>query len=121
MGRAKLMQRSRESAQKPMEEKNQMNGQDEAKRFAEAIAIANVPTLLMVLVQLTGDLRWLEEPDRPERGRGMHDNDSGGLPARFRLRCATQRLRRFGRGARAVPWRFLSHCQTSGSRCSVRR
>jgi hypothetical protein len=28
--------------------KNQMNGQDEAKRFAEAIAIANVPTLLMV-------------------------------------------------------------------------
>ncbi len=54
--------------------------QSDAQRFAEAIAIANVPTLLMVLVQLTGDLRWLEEPYRPQRGRGMGDNDSAGLP-----------------------------------------
>jgi 4-hydroxyacetophenone monooxygenase len=56
-----------------------MNAHDEAKRFTEAIAIANVPTLLMVLVQLTGDLRWLEEPYRPQRARGMDDNDTGGL------------------------------------------
>ncbi len=27
----------------------------DAARFAEAIEVANVPTLLMVLVQLTGD------------------------------------------------------------------
>ena len=54
--------------------------QSDAQRFAEAIAIANVPTLLMVLVQLTGDLKWLEEPYRPQRGRGMGDNDSAGLP-----------------------------------------
>jgi 4-hydroxyacetophenone monooxygenase len=63
-----------------MEENNRMNSQDEAKRFAEAIAIANVPTLLMVLVQLTGEFRWLEEPYRPQRARGMGDNDTGGLP-----------------------------------------
>jgi 4-hydroxyacetophenone monooxygenase len=63
-----------------MHEQHNANSQDEAQRFAEAIAIANVPTLLMVLVQLTGDLRWLEEPYRPSRARGMGDNDTGGLP-----------------------------------------
>lgn len=63
-----------------MHEQNNVNGQGEAQRFAEAITIANVPTLLMVLVQLTGDLRWMEEPYRPERARGMGDNDTGGLP-----------------------------------------
>jgi 4-hydroxyacetophenone monooxygenase len=52
----------------------------EKQRLAEAVAIANIPTLLMVLVQLTGDLRWLEEPYRPSRERGVNDNDTGGLP-----------------------------------------
>lgn len=41
---------------------------------------ANIPALLMVLVHLTGDLRWLEPPYRPLRGHGMGDNPSGGLP-----------------------------------------
>lgn len=54
--------------------------QGEAQDFAEAITTANVPTLLMVLVQLTGDLRWLEEPYRISRARGMDDNETGGLP-----------------------------------------
>lgn len=44
-----------------------------------AIEVANIPTLLMVLVQLTGDLRWMEPPYRPTRAGGMGDNDSGGL------------------------------------------
>ncbi len=48
-------------------------------RFAEAMHSANVPTLLMVLVQLTGELRWLEEPYRPRKARGLSDNESGGL------------------------------------------
>ena len=48
--------------------------------FAEAVAVANIPTLLMVLVQLTGERRWLHDPYRPVRPRGMGDNDSGGLP-----------------------------------------
>jgi 4-hydroxyacetophenone monooxygenase len=51
----------------------------ERERFAEAVAIANVPTLVMVLVQLTGDLNWLDEPYRIRRGRGLGDNDTGGL------------------------------------------
>jgi len=48
-------------------------------QLAEAVAIANIPTLLMVLVQMTGDKRWLEEPYRIRRAGGTDDNDSGGL------------------------------------------
>lgn len=50
------------------------------ERFTEAVALANVPTLLMVLVQLTGDQRWLEHPYRPSKSRGLSDNETGGLP-----------------------------------------
>ncbi|GAC1601557.1 MAG: NAD(P)/FAD-dependent oxidoreductase [Acidimicrobiales bacterium] len=55
-------------------------GQTDAAAWAEAVEIANIPTLLMVLVQLTGDLRWLNDPYRPSRTRGLGDNDTGGLP-----------------------------------------
>ncbi len=41
---------------------------------------ANIPALLMVLVQLTGDHKYLEPPYAPRRGKGLDDNDSGGLP-----------------------------------------
>jgi 4-hydroxyacetophenone monooxygenase len=44
-----------------------------------AVAIANVPTLLMLLVQMTGEHRWLEPPYLPTRTRGLDDNDTGGL------------------------------------------
>lgn len=49
------------------------------KQLVSAVAVANIPTLLMVLTQMTGDLRWLEDPYRPSRNRGLGDNDSGGL------------------------------------------
>jgi 4-hydroxyacetophenone monooxygenase len=49
------------------------------EQLRAAIAVANVPTLLMVLVQMTGELRWLEDPYRPTRNRGLGDNDTGGL------------------------------------------
>lgn len=45
----------------------------------DAVAVANIPTLLMVLVQLTGDLSWIAEPYAVSRTRGMADNDTGGL------------------------------------------
>lgn len=51
-----------------------------AATIRRAVADANVPTLLMVLVQLTGDLAWLEDPYRPTRGKGLGENDTGGLP-----------------------------------------
>ena len=48
-------------------------------QFVDAVAVANIPTLLMVLVQMTGELRWLKPPYRPSRGNGLGDNDSGGF------------------------------------------
>src|SRR6266568_4361569 len=41
---------------------------------------ANIPTLLMVIYQVTGDKRWLEPPYQPTRTKGLSDHDSGGLP-----------------------------------------
>ncbi|HTR73938.1 MAG TPA: NAD(P)-binding domain-containing protein [Solirubrobacterales bacterium] len=49
-------------------------------RLEAAIGAANIPALAMVLHQLTGERRWLEEPYRSRRGRGLGPNDSGGLP-----------------------------------------
>lgn len=46
----------------------------------EGISQANIPTLLLVLVQMTGDMKWLAEPYAPRRSAGLGDNDSGGLP-----------------------------------------
>ncbi len=45
-----------------------------------AIEEANVPTLQVLTVQLTGDRKWIEEPFLPTRPRGIDDNDSGGFP-----------------------------------------
>ncbi|NNL84155.1 MAG: NAD(P)-binding domain-containing protein, partial [Myxococcales bacterium] len=53
---------------------------EEERLFSEAVAIANIPSLLPMLVQLTGDRRWLEDPYRVTRARGLGDNDTGGLP-----------------------------------------
>ncbi len=57
---------------------NEATGQE--RLWCDAIAIANIPTLLLVLVHLTGNQRWLDDPYRPSRTRGLGDNDSGGLP-----------------------------------------
>jgi 4-hydroxyacetophenone monooxygenase len=45
-----------------------------------AVQIANVPALLMVVFQMTGDERWLNAPYLPTRGKGLSDHDDGGLP-----------------------------------------
>ena len=49
--------------------------------FADAIEVANIPTLLMVLVQLTGELHWLEEPYMPKREQWLYSL----LGAQFKL------------------------------------
>ena len=49
-----------------------------------ALEVANIPILVMVLHQLTGDPRWLDEPYRPTRARGLDTNPSGGLPPEVR-------------------------------------
>jgi 4-hydroxyacetophenone monooxygenase len=45
-----------------------------------ALEVANIPTLLLLLTHLTGDDRWAKEPYRPQRGKPLTDNDTGGLP-----------------------------------------
>ena len=45
----------------------------------EALESANLPTLLMVMFQLTGDRTWISDPYRPQRTKGMSDNDAGGF------------------------------------------
>ena len=39
----------------------------------------NIPSLLMVLYQMTGEHRWLEQPYAPGRSSGLDDNDSAQL------------------------------------------
>ena len=59
-----------------------MNLDPDEQIFADAIEVANIPTLLMVIVQLTGELEWLEAPYNPKRQPGLGDNDGGGLDPR---------------------------------------
>src|SRR6478672_6708456 len=47
--------------------------------LVEAMEHANLPSLVAVLYQLTGDRRRLADPYRPTRSRGMEDNDPGGF------------------------------------------
>jgi len=49
-------------------------------RLRAAMEEANLPTLLLVLAQLTGDDSWLAGRYRVTRGRGLGDNDTAGLP-----------------------------------------
>jgi 4-hydroxyacetophenone monooxygenase len=56
------------------------NGTLSEKALRKAVASANLPTLLMVLYQLTGDRKWLQDPYRPTRTKGLDAHDSGGFP-----------------------------------------
>jgi 4-hydroxyacetophenone monooxygenase len=68
---------------------------------------ANIPTLLMVLYQLTGEDRWLEPPYAPTRPKGLDEHDAGGLPEDVQLEvreAAVDALRAYFAGASvAVP------------------
>ncbi|MEJ3657619.1 NAD(P)/FAD-dependent oxidoreductase [Actinomycetes bacterium KLBMP 9759] len=58
----------------------------------EALRHANFPALVPVLYQLTGERRWLEEPFRPTRSRGMENNDNGGFSEEVRDELRTAAL-----------------------------
>jgi 4-hydroxyacetophenone monooxygenase len=59
--------------------------------LTDAMEHANLPSLVAVLYQLTGDRRYLADPYRPTRSRGMEDNDPGGFAPEIRaeIRAAT--------------------------------
>ena len=56
-------------------------GTTDARTLAlrQGVAQANLPTLILVLFQLTGDSKWIGTPYAPRKGRGLDDNDTGGL------------------------------------------
>jgi len=51
-------------------------------RLFAALETANIPSLLMVVYQLTGEKKWLAAPYRPRRPKGIDDDDDGGLSTR---------------------------------------
>ena len=55
----------------------------EIAELEEIARSGNIPTLLMVIYQVTGDKRWLERPFQPTRTKGLSDHDSGGLPEKI--------------------------------------
>ncbi len=74
--------------------------------FRDALASANIPTLLLTLAWLTGDGGWLAGPYRPTRTVALDDNDTGGLPPERRAEvraAALGVLREIRAGRRAVP------------------
>src|SRR5215216_3782010 len=48
--------------------------------LVDALESANIPVLLVVTYQLTGDRRWISDAYRPTRAKGMDENRRGGLP-----------------------------------------
>lgn len=46
----------------------------------EGLRMADIPTLVALLSEFTGDEKWLSAPYTPERARGMDDGEDGGLP-----------------------------------------
>jgi 4-hydroxyacetophenone monooxygenase len=77
---------------------------DEAQLCA-SVRKANLPTLLMVLFQLTGDRRWLSDPYRPQRSKGLDDNDTGGFSDEVQTQVrasAVEALLAWGDGTPAV-------------------
>lgn len=65
------------SSAKPQSSEREFEG--DVASLRQALEYANIPTLILVLRQLTGDDKWLREPYLPRRGRPLDDNDSGGL------------------------------------------
>jgi 4-hydroxyacetophenone monooxygenase len=49
-------------------------------RLQSALSEADIPILLMSLVHLTGDRKWIEPPFRPVRDGQIFADESGGLP-----------------------------------------
>ncbi|TCN27568.1 flavin-containing monooxygenase [Sinorhizobium americanum] len=54
------------------------------QRIAEALPSANIPTLLLLLYQFTGQVRWLSPPFIPVKSR-WDENDSGGLAVELQM------------------------------------
>lgn len=82
-----------------------LSKQEWTHKLEEALAHANIPTLLMVLFHLTGDRKWLSDDYRCSRIAGLDDNDSGGLSEGLQTEVrntAEREILRWKRGSKPV-------------------
>src|SRR6202035_2899421 len=67
--------------------------------LASAIAEADIRCLLMVLVHMTGDQRWLEPPYKPKRDVRLIPDPDAGVPAQIQEKIRAAVVRLFAQGA----------------------
>src|SRR5258708_39772447 len=67
--------------------------------LASAIAEGDIRVLLMVLVHMTGDERWLEPPYRPKRDIRLIPDPQAGVPPEIRAEIRAAVLKLFENGA----------------------
>ena len=66
--------------------------------LASAIAEADIRCLLMVLVHMTGDVRWLEPPYQPKRDVRLIPDPDAGLPPEIQDKIRAEVLKLFADG-----------------------
>src|ERR1700732_1839494 len=66
--------------------------------LSSAIAEGDIRVLLMVLVHMTGDLRWLEPPYRPRRDVRLIPDPQAGLPPEIQDEIRAAVLKLFANG-----------------------
>jgi 4-hydroxyacetophenone monooxygenase len=66
--------------------------------LSSAIAEADIRCLLMVLVHMTGDQRWLEEPYKPKRDVRLIPDPDAGVPAEIQDEIRAAVLKLFAHG-----------------------
>ncbi len=71
--------------------------------LTKALNAADVPVLLMVLVHLTGDDRWINPPFLPERTGRLFAEESGGLPDQLQDEVRRAIVEAIGSGAAPRP------------------
>src|SRR5689334_24811036 len=67
--------------------------------LAAAISEGDIRVLLMVLVHMTGDTRWLEPPYRPRRDVRLIPDPDAGLPKEIQDEIRAAVLKLFENGA----------------------
>jgi 4-hydroxyacetophenone monooxygenase len=76
------------------------------EQLRAALAAGNIPILLLVLAQLTGNPSWISQKYRPSRTFALDDNDTGGFPDSVQAAvrgAAFEVLRDLRDGHREVP------------------
>ena len=86
------------TSHQPQRQTAQPEGSIDQRALRAAIAQGDIRVLLMVLVHLTGDLRWLEPPYKPKRDVRLIPDPQAGLPPQIQddIRAAVVDLFRDG-------------------------